>query len=87
MASAQAAVLNAVREPLSVEPLAVRDPRDGEVLVRLGASGVCHERLDRERLADGVQDGGLGARHGGHLLGVANNYGGSTLGGKRSVQA
>ena len=88
MASAQAAVLNAVREPLSVEPLAVRDPRDGEVLVRLGASGVCHERLDRERLADGVQDGGLGARHGGGTsLGVANNYGGSTLGGKRSVQA
>ena len=39
MASAKAAVLNAVREPLSVEPLAVRDPRDGEVLVRLGASG------------------------------------------------
>ncbi|TMB04088.1 MAG: hypothetical protein E6J57_02270 [Deltaproteobacteria bacterium] len=45
MASAQAAVLNAVREPLSVEPLAVRDPRDGEVLVRLGASGVCHSDL------------------------------------------
>jgi len=45
MASAQAAVLNAVREPLSVEPLAVRDPRDGEILVRLGASGVCHSDL------------------------------------------
>ena len=45
MPTAQAAVLNAVREPLSVEPLAVRDPRDGEVLVRLGASGVCHSDL------------------------------------------
>jgi S-(hydroxymethyl)glutathione dehydrogenase / alcohol dehydrogenase len=45
MPNARAAVLNAVREPLSVEPLAVRDPRDGEVLVRLGASGVCHSDL------------------------------------------
>ncbi len=45
MSTAQAAVLNAVRQPLSVEPLAVRDPRDGEVLVRLAASGVCHSDL------------------------------------------
>src|SRR2546425_3827419 len=45
MASAQTAVLNAVRQPSWVEPLAVRDPRDGEVLVRLAASGVCHSDL------------------------------------------
>ncbi len=45
MPTARAAVLNAVREPLSVEPLQVRDPRDGEVLVRLGASGVCHSDM------------------------------------------
>src|SRR5205823_7848771 len=45
MSTARAAVLNAIREPLSVEPLAVRDPRDGEVLVRLAASGVCHSDL------------------------------------------
>jgi len=45
MPNAQAAVLNAQREPLTVEKLAVRDPRDGEVLVRLGASGVCHSDL------------------------------------------
>jgi S-(hydroxymethyl)glutathione dehydrogenase / alcohol dehydrogenase len=45
MATARAAVLNANHEPLAVEPLAVRDVRDGEVLVRLGASGVCHSDL------------------------------------------
>jgi NDMA-dependent alcohol dehydrogenase len=45
MPTARAAVLNAVNEPLSVEPLEVRSPRDGEVLVRLGASGVCHSDL------------------------------------------
>jgi len=45
MGNAQAAVLNAPHEALNVEPLAIRDPRDGEVLVRLGASGVCHSDL------------------------------------------
>jgi len=45
MPTATAAVCNANHEPLAVEPLAVRDPRDGEVLVRLGASGVCHSDL------------------------------------------
>jgi S-(hydroxymethyl)glutathione dehydrogenase/alcohol dehydrogenase len=45
MSTAQAAVLNAPHESLNVEPLAVRDPRDGDVLVRLGASGVCHSDL------------------------------------------
>jgi S-(hydroxymethyl)glutathione dehydrogenase / alcohol dehydrogenase len=45
MPTARAAVLNAHHEPLTVDPLACRDPRDGEVLVRLGASGVCHSDL------------------------------------------
>src|SRR5437867_11996992 len=45
MANARAAVLHANHVPLAVEPLAVRDVRDGEVLVRLGASGVCHSDL------------------------------------------
>jgi NDMA-dependent alcohol dehydrogenase len=45
MPKAQAAVLNANHEPLNVEPLDVRDPREGDVLVRLGASGVCHSDL------------------------------------------
>src|SRR3989475_2146652 len=45
MPTVQAAVLNAVREPVSVEPLAVAAPRDGEVLVRLGAGGVRHSDL------------------------------------------
>jgi S-(hydroxymethyl)glutathione dehydrogenase/alcohol dehydrogenase len=45
MPNSKAAVLNATFEPVAVETLAVRDPRDGEVLVRLGASGVCHSDL------------------------------------------
>jgi len=45
MPTANAAVLNAAREPLTVDALALRDPRDGEALVRLGASGVCHSDL------------------------------------------
>lgn len=45
MPTARAAVLNAINEPLTVDALDVRDPRDGEVLIRLGASGVCHSDL------------------------------------------
>jgi S-(hydroxymethyl)glutathione dehydrogenase/alcohol dehydrogenase len=45
MRTARAAVLNAVNETVSVEPVAVRDPRPGEVLVKLGAAGVCHSDL------------------------------------------
>src|SRR5438034_729311 len=45
------------------------------------------QRLDRERLADRVQDGGLGGRHGAPPPGVANNYGGSALRGKGSCGA
>jgi NDMA-dependent alcohol dehydrogenase len=45
MPTARAAVLNAPNEPLALETLAVRDPREGDVLVRLGASGVCHSDL------------------------------------------
>lgn len=45
MPNARAAVLNANNEPLAVETLTVRDPREGDVLVKLGASGVCHSDL------------------------------------------
>ena len=45
MPRGKAAVLNAPREALSVDTVNVRDPRDGEVLVRLGASGVCHSDM------------------------------------------
>ena len=45
MKTAKAAVLNGVNETLSVEPLQVRDPRPGEVLVRIAAAGVCHSDL------------------------------------------
>jgi S-(hydroxymethyl)glutathione dehydrogenase/alcohol dehydrogenase len=45
MPTARAAVLPAAHEQLAVETLAVRDPREGDVLVRIGASGVCHSDL------------------------------------------
>lgn len=45
MPTARAAVLNANNEPLAVETLQVREPREGDVLVKLGASGVCHSDL------------------------------------------
>ena len=37
-----AAVLHEIGAPLSVETLDLAAPRSGEVLVRIGASGVCH---------------------------------------------
>ena len=45
MKIAKAAVLNGIKETVSVEPVEVRDPRPGEVLVRIGAAGVCHSDL------------------------------------------
>jgi len=39
---AKAAVLYEFLQPLVVEEIQVDDPRDGEVLVRVAASGVCH---------------------------------------------
>src|SRR5205807_1553297 len=38
----RAAVLYEARQPLRVEELELDGPRDGEVLVRVGAAGVCH---------------------------------------------
>lgn len=38
----QAAVLNAINTPFSIEELTLIEPRQGEVLVRIAASGVCH---------------------------------------------
>ena len=45
MRTVRAAVVNAVRDAVRVEPLSLREPRADEVLVRLGASGVCHSDL------------------------------------------
>jgi len=45
MVEARAAVLDAVRAPLSVEPIEALEPGPGEVLVRYVASGVCHSDL------------------------------------------
>jgi S-(hydroxymethyl)glutathione dehydrogenase/alcohol dehydrogenase len=37
-----AALLRAIQQPLTVETLHLQDPRAGEVLVKIAASGVCH---------------------------------------------
>jgi aryl-alcohol dehydrogenase len=42
----QAAVLRTKGGPLKIEPLELEGPRDGEVLVRLVATGVCHTDID-----------------------------------------
>jgi S-(hydroxymethyl)glutathione dehydrogenase/alcohol dehydrogenase len=46
----RAAVLHEAGAPLTVETVALDPPRDGEVLVRVAAAGVCHSDV---RLADG----------------------------------
>ncbi len=38
----RAAVLHQAQTPFQIETLTLDDPRDGEVLVRMVASGVCH---------------------------------------------
>jgi S-(hydroxymethyl)glutathione dehydrogenase / alcohol dehydrogenase len=45
----RAAVLNRVGDPLVIEELQLDDPRAGEVLVRLAASGVCHSDLHNQQ--------------------------------------
>jgi S-(hydroxymethyl)glutathione dehydrogenase/alcohol dehydrogenase len=42
---ARAAVLRAINEPLTLETIEVDEPRQGEVLVRTEATGVCHSDL------------------------------------------
>jgi Zn-dependent alcohol dehydrogenase len=39
---ARAAILNQLNAPLSIDDVEVGDPKQGEVLVRMVASGVCH---------------------------------------------
>jgi NDMA-dependent alcohol dehydrogenase len=41
----KAAVLYATREPLQIEDLTIENPRQGEVMVRVAAGGVCHSDL------------------------------------------
>src|SRR5205823_8731393 len=41
----KAAVLHRVKEPLTVEDVELDDPKEGEVLVKMAASGVCHSCL------------------------------------------
>lgn len=41
----KAAVLRGFKETLSVEEVELRGPREGEVLVKVKASGICHSDL------------------------------------------
>ncbi|MDE0406920.1 MAG: alcohol dehydrogenase catalytic domain-containing protein, partial [Alphaproteobacteria bacterium] len=41
----KAAVLYEPNEPMVVQTVDLDDPSDGEVLVRIGAAGVCHSDL------------------------------------------
>jgi NDMA-dependent alcohol dehydrogenase len=45
----RAAVLYEYNEPFKVEQVELQEPRQGEVLVRLAASGVCHSDLSIQR--------------------------------------
>jgi S-(hydroxymethyl)glutathione dehydrogenase/alcohol dehydrogenase len=45
MTSIRAAVLRTAGKPAAIEPLELAEPRDGEVRVRILASGVCHSDL------------------------------------------
>jgi len=45
----RAAVLYGYNEPFKVEPVELQAPQQGEVLVRLAASGVCHSDLSIQR--------------------------------------
>ena len=45
----KAAVLRNLHEPFTVEPVELADPKDGEVRVKLTASGVCHSDLSISR--------------------------------------
>ena len=41
----RAAVMHEIQQPLAVEEIDVENPREGEVLVRIAASGVCRSDL------------------------------------------
>ncbi len=45
----RAAVLYSNNQPFQVEPVELQEPRAGEVLVKLAASGVCHSDLSVQR--------------------------------------
>jgi len=45
----RAAVLYAFNEPFKVEKVELQEPRQGEVMVKLAASGVCHSDLSIQR--------------------------------------
>jgi Zn-dependent alcohol dehydrogenase len=58
MTEVRAAVCRSFRQPLTVETLELREPGEGEVLVRVGACGICQSDL---AYIDGVWGGELPA--------------------------
>ena len=51
----KAAVLRAVGQPLQVEEVEIDDPGPREVLIRTGATGVCHSDLHYAEGNDSIQ--------------------------------
>jgi S-(hydroxymethyl)glutathione dehydrogenase/alcohol dehydrogenase len=45
----KAAILRALNEPLTVEPLTLSEPARGQIRVRIAATGVCHTQLNEVR--------------------------------------
>ena len=51
----QAAVLNRINEPLSIETVEMRTLSPGDVLVRVHASGLCHTDLEVIRASSPIR--------------------------------
>jgi S-(hydroxymethyl)glutathione dehydrogenase / alcohol dehydrogenase len=68
----RAAVCHQFGEPLVLETVELRGPREGEVMVRVAACGVCHSDLS---YIDGAWDGPLPAVYGHEVGGVVTEVG------------
>ncbi len=72
MTTVRAAVCRAFGAPLEIENVVLRDPRDGEVRVRISACAVCHSDIS---YADGAWGGELPAVYGHEAAGVVEAVG------------
>jgi S-(hydroxymethyl)glutathione dehydrogenase/alcohol dehydrogenase len=68
----RAAVCHQFGEPLVVERVSLRGPRQGEVMLRVAACGICHSDLS---YIDGAWDGPLPAVYGHEVAGVVVEVG------------
>ncbi|HEX7759314.1 MAG TPA: NAD(P)-dependent alcohol dehydrogenase [Caulobacteraceae bacterium] len=70
---ARAAVLRAADRPMAIEAVEVDEPRDGEVLVAIAATGVCHtDMVMRDALLPVPRPVVLGHEGAGHVLAVGS---------------